>query len=378
MMAFCALRKALPCRPENPFSSRCFVEILWVSLALVFLLPMPSDACDEPPKFESMRPQFLNTTYRPGDRVEYECRPGFQPMVPALPTFSVCQDDNTWSPLQEACRRKACSNLPDPLNGQVSYPNGDTLFGSKAQFTCNTGFYIIGAETVYCQVSGNVMAWSEPSPLCEKILCKPPGEIPNGKYTNSHKDVFEYNEVVTYSCLSSTGPDEFSLVGESSLFCIGKDEWSSDPPECKVVKCPYPVVPNGEIVSGFGSKFYYKAEVVFKCNAGFTLHGRDTIVCGANSTWEPEMPQCIKESTPPNTQPPTPSVSDSKPTDPPATPGPSHPGPPSPSDASPPKDAESLDGGIIAAIVVGVLAAIAVIAGGVYFFHHKYNKKRSK
>lgn len=42
MMAFCALRKALPCRPENPFSSRCFVEILWVSLALVFLLPMPS------------------------------------------------------------------------------------------------------------------------------------------------------------------------------------------------------------------------------------------------------------------------------------------------------------------------------------------------
>lgn len=133
---------------------------------------------------------------------------------------------------------------------------------------------------------------------------------------------------------------------ERAAFCIGKDEWSSDPPECKVVKCPYPVVPNGEIVSGFGSKFYYKAEVVFKCNAGFTLHGRDTIVCGANSTWEPEMPQCIK---------------DSKPTDPPATPGPSHP-----------------DGGIIAAIVVGVLAAIAVIAGGVYFFHHKYNKKRSK
>ncbi|XP_047608403.1 membrane cofactor protein isoform X3 [Phacochoerus africanus] len=375
MMAFCALRKALPCRPENPFSSRCFVEIL--SVALVFLLPMSSDACDEPPKFESMRPKVLsNTSYRPGDSVEYECRPGFQPMVPALPTFSVCQDDNTWSPLQEACRRKSCSSLPDPSNGQVSYPNGDTLFGSKAQFTCNSGFYIIGAETVYCQVSGNGMAWSDPPPICEKILCKPPGDIPNGKYTNSHKDVFEYNEVVTYSCLSSTGPDEFSLIGESSLFCIGKDKWSSDPPECKVVKCPYPVVPNGEIVSGFGSKFYYKAEVIFKCNAGFTLHGRDTVVCSANSMWEPEMPQCIKESTPPITQPPTPSVSestppitqpptpsvsDSKPTGTPATPGPSHPG-----------------GGIIAAIVVGLFGIAVVAAVGICLYRHKCKKRKTE
>ena len=34
-------------------------------------------------------------------------------------------------------------------------------------FLFSFSFYIIGAETVYCQVSGNVMAWSEPSPLCE-------------------------------------------------------------------------------------------------------------------------------------------------------------------------------------------------------------------
>ena len=80
----------------------------------------------------------------------------------------------------------------------------------------------------------------------------------------------------------------FLALGKSSFTLILELLYFS------VVKCPYPVVPNGEIVSGFGSKFYYKAEVVFKCNAGFTLHGRDTIVCGANSTWEPEMPQCIK------------------------------------------------------------------------------------
>uniref|UniRef100_A0A8C3WNX4 Membrane cofactor protein n=1 Tax=Catagonus wagneri TaxID=51154 RepID=A0A8C3WNX4_9CETA len=358
MMAFCAVRKALPCRPESPFSSRCRVGIL--SVALVLLLPVSSDTCGEPPRFESMMLQgALKPSYSPGDLVEYECRLGFQPIVPALPTSSVCLDNNTWSSLQEACKRRACTTLADPSNGQVNYLNGDTLYGSQAKYTCNTGFYIIGEDVVRCEASENGVAWSDPPPICEKILCKPPGEIANGRHTNSHKDVFEYGEVVTYSCLPSTGQDEFSLVGESSLFCVGKDKWSSDPPECKVVKCVFPVVSDGTIESGFGTKFYYKAEVTFKCNEGFTLHGSNTVTCGANSMWEPELPKCIK---------------DSKPTHPPTAPGSSSPGRPSPSDESPPQDAESLGGGIITAIVLAVIAGVIVVGGALYCFLSKSKK----
>ena len=59
-----------------------------------------------------------------------------------------------------------------------------------------------------------------------------------------------------------------------------------------VVKCDYPIVEHGAIVSGFRGKYYYNMQVVFQCRDGFYLHGSSTIVCGAKGTWEPELPKC--------------------------------------------------------------------------------------
>uniref|UniRef100_A0A8D1I0L0 Sushi domain-containing protein n=1 Tax=Sus scrofa TaxID=9823 RepID=A0A8D1I0L0_PIG len=235
----------------------------------------------------------LQLTYRPGDRAQYECRLGFHPMVPALPTTSVCQDNNTWSPLQEACRRKSCPNLGDPVNGLVNYINGSRLFGSHAQYECNEGFSLIGANILHCEISGNGVAWSDLPPICERIFCGTPANITNGHFT-VYKEQYEYNELVTYRCDPSDESDEYSLIGDPLLLCVGHDRWSSDPPECKVVKCNYPVIRNGAMISGYRIKYYYKAEVVFECNEGFILLGNNTIVCGANSTWEPEIPSCIE------------------------------------------------------------------------------------
>ncbi|XP_029087059.1 membrane cofactor protein isoform X1 [Monodon monoceros] len=389
MTASCSSRKAPPYRSESPFSSRCFVGILLV--ALLLLLPISSDACGEPPRYESMRLQGVpKPSYSPGDSIQYECRPGYQPKRPSLPTSAVCQNDSMWSPLQEACTRKQCPNLGDPPNGQVHYPNGSILFGSEAHYVCNVGYFLIGPSILYCDISESTVDWSDNPPICEKILCKPPEKILNGKYTNSHKDIFEYSEVVTYSCDASNGADPYSLVGESKLVCIGNDKWSSDPPQCKVVKCVHPHVENGMIVSGHGSKFYYKATIVYRCDEGFKLNGSNTILCSANSTWEPEIPTCIKESTtpstqppissasvstPPSSQPPISSVSDSKPTHPTMTLGSSHPGYPSPIDEPPPKDAESLGAGIIVAIVIGALFGVVVVICSIRFCFHKKKRK---
>ncbi|KAM7234769.1 hypothetical protein CapIbe_013589 [Capra ibex] len=398
MKASCAPRKAPPRCSERLAASGRFVGVLL--LAPLLLLPTSSDACGDPPRFVTMKPQAdpassyrpqvvtvkpqgdTTSGYRPGDRILYECRLGFQPVTPGQVLAIVCQDDYTWSSLQEGCKGKQCSNLADPINGQVIFVNGSVEFGSQAHYVCNQGYYLIGTSISHCDISGNDVGWSDYPPTCEKILCKPPEEIPNGKYTNSHKDVFEYSEVVTYSCDPSNGPDEYSLIGESRLTCVGNDEWSSQPPQCKVVKCEYPAIENGMIVSGFGQKHYYKATVVFKCNDGFNLHGDSIVVCGENSTWEPELPKCIKVSIPPSTHPPIPSThppvpsvsastrstqqpmpsaSDSKPTSPTMTPGLTHPGHPSPTDATPPNDAEGLGAGFIVLIVIALLVGIGLL-----------------
>ncbi|XP_010835151.1 PREDICTED: membrane cofactor protein isoform X5 [Bison bison bison] len=335
------------------------------------------DACDDPPRFVSMKPQgTLKPSYSPGEQILHECRPGFQPITPGQVLALVCQDNNTWSSLQEGCKRRRCPNLADPTNGQVILVNGSTEFGSEVHYVCNNGYYLLGTSISYCEVSGTGVNWSDNPPTCEKILCQPPPEIQNGKYTNSHKDVFEYNEVVTYSCDPSNGPDGYSLVGESKLTCIGNGEWSSQPPQCKVVKCVYPAIEHGTIVSGFGPKYYYKATVVLKCNEGFNLYGNSVVVCGENSTWEPELPKCIKVSIPPSTQspipstqPPVPSVSVStRSTQPPvpsvsvSTRSTQHPipnvsgHPPHPTDASPPNGAEGLGAGYIVLVIVALLA----------------------
>ncbi|KAK1329347.1 hypothetical protein QTO34_011531 [Cnephaeus nilssonii] len=273
----------------------------------------------------------------------------------------------------EACTRKSCPQLTEPVNGRVE---GTFQFGSQANYSCNEGYYLLGNPVLYCELSGNDVAWSgNPHSVKVKILCQPPPQIPNGEFTNSHRDTFEYNEVVTYSCKPSGLPDEYSLVGESRLVCSGPNKWSSDPPVCKVVKCEYPhqslmetlcqdleknfttkqrlnmnatrVIPlkaAAKLSVKLIAPGYPRSLAVLKLK----LFSFPVVTTPPPSTTPPILSPSV--STPPSTKPPISSVTGVEPSPPTKPPVSSIPGRP-PTDETPSK---TLGAGVIVAIVLAV------------------------
>ena len=63
-----------------------------------------------------------------------------------------------------------CPDLPDPVNGRLVVYLGNSV-GDTATCLCDSGFELVGAQTVTCQANG---MWSDPPPTCEPIGMKSP------------------------------------------------------------------------------------------------------------------------------------------------------------------------------------------------------------
>ncbi|XP_023556933.1 membrane cofactor protein isoform X1 [Octodon degus] len=293
MMASFAPCVAPPHHGEGRAAGRWRFLGAWL-LAAGSLLAASSDACVLPPPFEAMDPVNPKPYYQIGETVEYRCKKGYI-LMPIFLMVSTCEKNHSWVPItDDGCLKMKCTYLNPPVNGRIEYINGTHTWGDQARFTCVPGFYLVGTERIYCELKGNKVLWSDKIPKCEKVSCAPPPKIKNGKYTFSDVQVFQYFEAVTYSCDDVPGPDKLSLVGNEVLYCAGQEVWSSAAPECRVVKCPFPVLKNGRQIAGFGKTFLYQATVVFECIPGYYLNGSDKIVCGSDNAWEPPIPECLK------------------------------------------------------------------------------------
>ncbi|XP_076797782.1 membrane cofactor protein isoform X4 [Arvicanthis niloticus] len=233
--------------------------------------------------------------YAVGERIEYKCKKGYLYLFPYL-MIATCEPNNTWVPISDdGCIKVQCNMLQDPSFGKVHYIDGRFSWGARARFTCMEGYYLVGMSVLHCVLKDDDTAhWNGHPPNCEKIYCLPPPKIKNGTHTFTNISVFKYHEAVIYSCDHNPGPDKFSLVGSSMLFCTGHNTWSNNPPECKVVKCPFPVLQNGRQIPRARKTFSYQATVMFECLEGFYMEGSSMAVCSASNSWEPSIPKCLK------------------------------------------------------------------------------------
>ncbi|NWW47122.1 CR2 protein, partial [Pedionomus torquatus] len=269
----------------------CFTSDFLMELLLV-------GTCDAPPRLSSaeLKEEYQGvTTFPMGSRVEYVCRPGYKRNL-NFPNRLVCGEDGKWKGSQNMCVPKVCIYPGELANGRLILP--EKLFlGSTVNFTCNTGFRLVGSSHIQCVIKNGVVTWDGDLPICEPIPCPPPPEIANGEHSGADKEVFEYGVSITYRCRTVRwGEKPFSLVGDDSIFCTTTDNvngvWNKPAPECKVVGCEPPSVENGKLLNGYRMEYTYRDTVIFECNSRYTLMGSDTSTCSKTGVWDPPLPLC--------------------------------------------------------------------------------------
>ena len=139
-----------------------------------------------------------------------------------------------------------CGALPEIANGQIGYTNGTTHLDSVAVYNCAANYKLEGSSTAIrtCQSDGK---WSgSASPQCREIRCPLP-ERPDGVI------------------LSISSSDRLRAVS---------------------------ILRNTDRAGDTATSFRINSNVIYKCERGFRLDGRNSRTCDESGQWTGEAPVC--------------------------------------------------------------------------------------
>lgn len=105
------------------------------------------------------------------------------------------------------------------INGTPNYE-----VGSIVEYRCDEGHVLSGPMTRTCLETG---FFNEFPPVCKRIQCGYPADIPNGQYVLKNDSV-GYLSQVKYSCFPG-----HQLVGRAELTCDVDERWNGPPPRCE-------------------------------------------------------------------------------------------------------------------------------------------------
>ncbi|XP_039176017.1 complement receptor type 1-like isoform X2 [Crotalus tigris] len=267
----------------------------WLFLSALFWLPEIQGNCTSPvpPPHSTLKEDPPKKSYPVGTNLTYHCITGYE-YIPGINPSVTCLNTSKWSEISELCQGKKC---PAPIieNGKVDAED-DVRLGGSVTFSCVPGFRLIGEATRKCILKDGKVDWNSALPHCEHIPCERPVSILNGQYDPDPKDEYYVGSVVIYRCKG-----DFSLIGHSTITCITAEDgvngrWNFPAPECKQVKCDRPKVENGKITNLPKPSYTYNEAISFECNSGYSAMGSLHIKCGANSSWVPAIPKCVKDN----------------------------------------------------------------------------------
>ena len=197
----------------------------------------------------------------PGDRASYTCNSGYELVGQSTRT---CQSNGQWSGDAPTCTQIVCRNLSNPPNGRVSLSIG-VFIGSRATYTCNRGYSLVGDSTRVCQNDGT---WTGRAPIIDNTA----------------------GGTAVYTCNSG-----YTLVGRDTRTCQEDGSWSGTAPICRRVRCDdLPDITSGQ-VSFSGSINFPGTTATYTCIVGYVLVGDATRTCLESGQWSGIEPLCTGE-----------------------------------------------------------------------------------
>uniref|UniRef100_A0A8B9FWM7 p-selectin n=1 Tax=Amazona collaria TaxID=241587 RepID=A0A8B9FWM7_9PSIT len=225
-----------------------------------------------------------------GSMCVFFCQTGFALMGPES---RECTAMGTWTGDSPRCEAVACPVLSAPDQGKLncSHLHGNFTFGSICTFSCQTGFTLMGPESLECTAMGT---WSGDSPRCEAITCPELSAPDWGELNCSHlHGDFTFGSTCAFSC--QTG---FALMGLESHKCTATGTWTSETPQCKAISCQELDPPSGGHLScsHMYGNFTYNSTCTFSCEEGFVRMGAEVLWCAATGNWTRQPPVCAEDS----------------------------------------------------------------------------------
>ncbi|XP_078685979.1 uncharacterized protein LOC144918808 [Branchiostoma floridae x Branchiostoma belcheri] len=263
----------------------------------------------------------------PGGLATFSCDVGYNMNGAATTT---CQADLTWSNTNTpTCHIAQCPPLSAPLNGALSPVSSPYVYQDEVEFSCDTGYDLVGLSTITCQATGY---WSGAIPTCNIVQC-PLVTVTLPVILSSGSPPYSYQDVVVFSCAEG-----YDMDGAASVTCQASGTWSDVVPTCNdidaclanpcdaqatctdnpapaldatcacnagyegdglasggtgcsAVQCTALTAPANGAVSPTGAVSYPNS-VTFTCNSGYTRNGATGSTCQADGTWSNPVHTC--------------------------------------------------------------------------------------
>ncbi|XP_054906053.1 complement receptor type 2-like [Poeciliopsis prolifica] len=247
--------------------------------------------CPKPTRVENGKHSWnsdLEPEYR--QTIRFTCNTGYNLVGNEIIR---CTETGQYDSQPPRCVIVTCPKPTRVENGKHSWNNDlEPEYRQTIRFTCNTGYNLVGNETIRCTVTGG---YDSQPPRCVVVTCPKPTRVENGRHSWNNVRKPEYRQTIHFTC--NTG---YNLVGNEIIRCTETGEYDSQPPRCVIVTCPKPTrVENGKHSWNNDLEPEYRQTIRFTCNTGYNLFGNETIRCTETGGYDSQPPRCVADCSKP-------------------------------------------------------------------------------